>query len=334
MPTRTLKTPIPLGDKWRASALQALVIETEGMQQLVKATEGPLGEAIARAIDIIRQARGRIILTGMGKSGHVCRKIAATLASTGTPAMFVHPAEASHGDLGMITADDVILTISNSGESPELRDIVNYSRRFSVPLIAITSQPGSTLAQEADVVLQLPNVKEACPNGLAPTTSTLLQLALGDAIAVALLEDKGFSARDFRNFHPGGKLGAQLTHVRDIMHKQSELPLANKRMPMSEALIVMTSRSYGCLGVLDDEGRLAGIVTDGDLRRNMHRNLLAMSVGDVMTASPKTIDPDALASEALEMLNSAKITSLFVVNPEGHPLGLVHIHDLLRIGAA
>ncbi len=334
MPTRTLKTPIPLGDKWRASALQALVIETEGMQQLVKATEGPLGEAIARAIDIIRQARGRIILTGMGKSGHVCRKIAATLASTGTPAMFVHPAEASHGDLGMITADDVILTISNSGESPELRDIVNYSRRFSVPLIAITSQPGSTLAQEADVVLQLPNVKEACPNGLAPTTSTLLQLALGDAIAVALLEDKGFSARDFRNFHPGGKLGAQLTHVRDIMHKQSELPLANKRMPMSEALIVMTSRSYGCLGVLDDEGRLAGIVTDGDLRRNMHRNLLAMSVGDVMTASPKTIDPDALTSEALEMLNSAKITSLFVVNPEGHPIGLVHIHDLLRIGAA
>ncbi len=334
MPTRTLKTPIPLGDKWRASALQALVIETEGMQQLVKATEGPLGEAIARAIDIIRQARGRIILTGMGKSGHVCRKIAATLASTGTPAMFVHPAEASHGDLGMITADDVILTISNSGESPELRDIVNYSRRFSVPLIAITSQPGSTLAQEADVVLQLPNVKEACPNGLAPTTSTLLQLALGDAIAVALLEDKGFSARDFRNFHPGGKLGAQLTHVRDIMHKQSELPLANKRMPMSEALIVMTSRSYGCLGVLDDEGRLAGIVTDGDLRRNMHRNLLVMSVGDVMTASPKTIDPDALTSEALEMLNSAKITSLFVVNPEGHPLGLVHIHDLLRIGAA
>ena len=334
MPTRTLKTPIPLGDKWRASALQALVIETEGMQQLVKATEGPLGEAIARAIDIIRQARGRIILTGMGKSGHVCRKIAATLASTGTPALFVHPAEASHGDLGMITADDVILTISNSGESPELRDIVNYSRRFSVPLIAITSQPGSTLAQEADVVLQLPNVKEACPNGLAPTTSTLLQLALGDAIAVALLEDKGFSARDFRNFHPGGKLGAQLTHVRDIMHKQSELPLANKRMPMSEALIVMTSRSYGCLGVLDDEGRLAGIVTDGDLRRNMHRNLLVMSVGDVMTASPKTIDPDALTSEALEMLNSAKITSLFVVNPEGHPLGLVHIHDLLRIGAA
>ena len=334
MPIRTLKTPIPLGAKWRASALQALVIETEGMQQLVKATDGPLGEAIARAIDIIRQARGRIILAGMGKSGHVCRKIAATLASTGTPAIFVHPAEASHGDLGMITADDVILTISNSGESPELRDIVNYSRRFSVPLIAITSQPGSTLAQEADVVLQLPRAKEACPNGLAPTTSTLLQLALGDAIAVALLEDKGFSARDFRNFHPGGKLGAQLTHVRDIMHRQSELPLANKRMPMSEALIVMTSRSYGCLGVLDDEGCLTGIVTDGDLRRHMHRDLLAMSVGDVMTASPKTIDPDALSSEALEMLNSAKITSLFVVDPEGHPIGLVHIHDLLRIGAA
>jgi arabinose-5-phosphate isomerase len=334
MSSKILSNPIPLGAQWRASARRALIIEAEGMDQLVKALDGPLGDALAQAIDTIRKARGRVILTGMGKSGHVCRKIAATLASTGTPAMFVHPAEASHGDLGMITADDVIVTISSSGESPELRDIVNYSRRFGVPLIAITAETASTLAQEADIVLGLPKAKEACPNGLAPTTSTLLQLALGDAIAIALLEDKGFTAKDFKNFHPGGKLGAQLTHVRDIMHKQSELPLVRQSLPMSEALIVMTSMSYGCVGVLDNTGRLAGIVTDGDLRRNMHRNLLDRTVGEVMTASPKTIAPDALSSEALEMLNSAKITSLFVIDAEGKPIGLIHIHDLLRIGAA
>ncbi len=334
MPATTLHNPVQLGAQWRASARRALVIEAQGMEQLVKALDGPLGEALSLAVDTIRKARGRVILTGMGKSGHICRKIAATLASTGTPAMFVHPADASHGDLGMITPDDVIIMISNSGESPELRGILGYSRRFVVPLIAITTQPGSTLAQEADIVLPIPNAKEACPNGLAPTTSTLLQLALGDAIAIALLEDKGFTARDFGNFHPGGKLGAQLTHVRDAMHKPPELPLARKSLPMSEALIVMTSMSYGCVGVLDDAGRLAGIVTDGDLRRNMHRNLLDRTVGEVMTAAPKTIDPDALTSEALEMLNSAKITSLFVVNAEGEPIGLIHIHDLLRIGAA
>jgi arabinose-5-phosphate isomerase len=334
MPTKVLHNPVPLGAQWRASARQALVIETQGMEQLVKALDGPLGEALALAVDTIRKARGRVILTGMGKSGHIARKIAATLASTGTPAMFVHPADASHGDLGMITPDDVIVMISNSGESPELRGILGYSRRFAVPLIAITTQTASTLAKEADIVLPLPNAKEACPNGLAPTTSTLLQLALGDAIAIALLEDKGFTARDFRNFHPGGKLGAQLTHVRDVMHKPPELPLVLKSLPMSEALIVMTSMSYGCVGVVDDARRLAGIVTDGDLRRNMHRNLLERTVGEVMTVSPKTIDPDALTSEALEMLNSAKITSLFVVNTKNEPIGLIHIHDLLRIGAA
>jgi arabinose-5-phosphate isomerase len=334
MPTKILHNPIPLGAQWRASARLALATETDGMRQLVKALDGPLGDALAMAVDTIRQARGRVVLTGMGKSGHICRKIAATMASTGTPAMFVHPAEASHGDLGMITTGDVILMISNSGESPELRDILNYSRRFTVPLIAITAQTGSTLAQEADIVLALPMAKEACPNGLAPTTSTLLQLAIGDALAIALLEDKGFTARDFKNFHPGGKLGAQLTHVRDAMHGREELPLAVEAMPMSEALIVMTTRSYGCLGVIDGEGRLAGIVTDGDLRRHMHRDLLDRTVGEVMTAAPKTVDPDALASEALEMLNSAKITSLFVVNEKHEPIGLIHIHDLLRIGAA
>ncbi|MFT3988150.1 KpsF/GutQ family sugar-phosphate isomerase [Aestuariivirga sp.] len=331
---RPQTSPVPLGAAWRASALRALTTETEGMAQLVKAAEGPLGEQIAQAVDVLRKAKGRVILTGMGKSGHVCRKIAATLASTGTPAMFVHPAEASHGDLGMITPDDVIVVLSNSGESPELRDILTYSRRFAVPLIAITAQAQSTLAGEADVVLVLPRAKEACPNGLAPTTSTLMQLALGDALSIALLEEKGFGPRDFKNFHPGGRLGAQLTHVRDIMHKQSELPLTIESPRMSEALLVMTSRSYGCLGVVDAAGRLIGIVTDGDLRRHMDRNLLDRTVGEVMTRNPKTIDPDALTSEALEILNSAKITSLFVVNAAREPVGLVHIHDLLRIGAA
>ncbi len=334
MPKKLLQNPVPLGAQWRASARLALATEFEGMRHLIAALDGALGDGLVLAIETIGKARGRVVLTGMGKSGHVCRKIAATLASTGTPAMFVHPAEASHGDLGMITTDDVILMISNSGESPELRDILNYSRRFNVPLIAITARDDSTLANEADIVLPLPAAREACPNGLAPTTSTLLQMALGDALAIALLEDKGFTARDFKNFHPGGKLGAQLKHVRDAMHGRAELPLAVASMPMSEALIVMTSRSYGCLGVVDESGRLTGIVTDGDLRRNMHRKLLERTVGDVMTASPKTIDPDALTSEALEMLNSAKITSLFVVDAAGKPIGLIHIHDLLRIGAA
>jgi arabinose-5-phosphate isomerase len=332
MPNRHVLHSVPLGAQWRASARRALVTETEGMQQLIAAVDGPLGDALSQAVELIRNAKGRVVMTGMGKSGHIGRKIAATLASTGTPASFVHPAEASHGDLGMITADDVVLMISNSGESPELRDILTYSRRFSVPLIAITSVPGSTLGKEADVVLTLPRAKEACPNGLAPTTSTLLQLALGDALAMALLEDKGFSAHDFRKFHPGGKLGAQLKHVRDIMHKREELPLGPETMAMSDALILMTQRSYGCFGVLNDNGQLVGIVTDGDLRRHMCTDLLKQKVGEVMTRAPKTIDPDALTSEALEQLNTLKITSLFAIDGEGRPVGLVHIHDLLRIG--
>jgi arabinose-5-phosphate isomerase len=332
MPNTSPLDPIPLGAQWRASARRALVIETEGMQQLIEALDGALGDGFAKSVQVIRAARGRVVMTGMGKSGHIARKIAATLASTGTPASFVHPAEASHGDLGMITAEDVIIMISNSGESPELRDILTYSRRFAVPLIAITSAPQSSLGKEADIVLPLPRAKEACPNGLAPTTSTLLQLALGDALAMALLEDKGFSALDFRKFHPGGKLGAQLKHVRDIMHPREELPLGPGDMPMSDVLIVMTRRSYGCFGVLNEEGRLAGIVTDGDLRRNMTPDLLRRSAGSVMTHGPKTIGPDALASEALAQLNDLKITSLFVIDAEQRPVGLVHIHDLLRIG--
>ncbi len=332
MPDSAQLSPLPLGAQWRASARRALVTETEGMQQLIAALDGPLGDAFAKSVQLIRSAKGRVVMTGMGKSGHIARKIAATLASTGTPASFVHPAEASHGDLGMITADDVVIMISNSGESPELRDILIYSRRFAVPLLAITSVPGSTLGKEADIVLPLPRAREACPNGLAPTTSTLLQLALGDALAMALLEDKGFSAHDFRKFHPGGKLGAQLKHVRDIMHGKDELPLGPESMPMSDVLITMTRRSYGCFGVVDAEGRLIGIVTDGDLRRGMTPDLLNRTAGSVMTRAPKTIDPDALASEALEQLNSLKITSLFAIDGEQKPVGLIHIHDLLRIG--
>lgn len=332
MPRLSQPASVSDGAPWRAAARRALSTEAEGLQQLILAMDGPLGEAFARSVALIRGARGRVVMTGMGKSGHIARKIAATLASTGTPASFVHPAEASHGDLGMITEDDVIIMISNSGESPELRDILTYSRRFTVPLIAMTAAAASTLGKEADIVLTLPRAREACPNGLAPTTSTLLQLALGDALAIALLEDKGFSAHDFRKFHPGGKLGAQLTYVRDIMHGVEELPLGPGSLPMADALIVMTRRSYGCFGVTDAEGRLTGIVTDGDLRRNMSADLLNRSVESVMTRSPKTIGPDALASEALEQLNSLKITSLFVIDGGARPVGLVHIHDLLRIG--
>jgi arabinose-5-phosphate isomerase len=329
---RLLADPIPLGSHWRASARRTLTIELEGLQQLIAAMDESLGDGLSLAVDVIRRARGRVVLTGMGKSGHIARKIAATLASTGTPASFVHPAEASHGDLGMITPDDVVVMISNSGESPELRDILNYSRRFTVPLIAITSAPSSSLAREADILLPLPRAREACPNGLAPTTSTLLQLALGDALAMALLEDKGFSAQDFKTFHPGGKLGAQLKHVRDIMHPRDELPLGSETTLMSDALILMTQRSYGCFGVTGPDGRLTGIVTDGDLRRNMKAELLNLPVAAVMTRHPKTIEPDALTSEALEQLNALKITSLFVIDEQERPIGLVHIHDLLRIG--
>lgn len=333
MKSRPGLQPVPLGAQCRASARRTLALEIDGLQLLSAAFDGGLGQALAASVQSIRAARGRVILTGMGKSGHVARKIAGTLASTGTPAMFVHPAEASHGDLGMITADDVIVMISNSGESPELRDMLTYSRRFAVPLIVMTAQAQSPIARQADIVLLLPQAREACPNGLAPTTSTLMQLALGDALAVALLEDKGFTASDFRTFHPGGRLGAQLKHVRDIMHPRHELPLGHESMAMSDALIAMTERSYGCLGVLDDAGRLSGIITDGDLRRNMDAGLLDRRAADIMTRSPKTIDPDALTSEALEQLNTLKITSLFVVDGERRPIGLIHVHDLLRIGA-
>lgn len=318
--------------KWQASATRALQIESEGLTALVAESAGALGVAIADAVHLISKAQGRVIVSGIGKSGHVARKIASTLSSTGTPASFVHPSEASHGDLGMITPQDVVLILSNSGESFELLDMLEYVKRFAVKLIAICSRSDSSLAKAADVLLLCPQAQEACSIGLAPTTSTLLQLALGDALAIALLDDKGFSPADFRAFHPGGKLGAQLKHVDNLMHTGGALPLVTSGSEVGPAILVMTSKSFGCVGVVDSDGKLIGMVTDGDLRRHMSQVLLQNTVDEIMTRPPKTIPADMLASEALERLNTAKITSVFVVDEKTMPVGLVHIHDLLRLG--
>jgi arabinose-5-phosphate isomerase len=317
---------------WIASARRTLSIENEALAKLIAALDGPLGRAFAEAVRLIKNGTGRVAVTGMGKSGHIARKIAATLASTGTPGFFIHPAEASHGDLGMIGRDDVIIMISNSGETAELRAILDYAKRFDVKIIGLTSRADSTLGAHSDVLLCLPDAREACPIGMAPTTSTLLQLAVGDALALALLEDSGFNATQFKTFHPGGLLGAALTHVRDFMHKATELPIVAPETPMAEALIIMTKKSFGCLGIVDEAGKMIGILTDGDLRRHMSRDLIDQAIVDVMTRTPHTVSPDTLASEALEHLNSTKITSLFVVDDQGEPVGLVHIHDLLRQG--
>jgi arabinose-5-phosphate isomerase len=316
-----------------ASATRTIDFEAQGLSALDAALRGDLAPSFAAAVSIIRACRGRVIVTGMGKSGHIGLKVAGTLSSTGSPAHFVHPSEASHGDLGMITRDDVVLAFSWSGETVELGSLVSYSRRFAVPLIAVTSNPESALAQAAEVVLALPHAKEACPHGLAPTTSTLMQLALGDCLAIALLESKGFTALDFKVFHPGGQLGARLKFVGDLMHGEDRLPLASADASMSEAIVVMTEKAFGCLGVVDGDGRLAGIITDGDLRRHMGAGLLGKSTGEIMTAAPKTVAPDLLASAALELANASCITALFVVK-DGRPVGIIHIHDLLRAGVA
>jgi arabinose-5-phosphate isomerase len=328
---KPVEPPITATESYLRSARQALQRERKGLTKMLAALEDGLGESFIGAIDLLRKARGRVILSGIGKSGHIARKIAATMASTGTPAIFIHATEASHGDLGMVSSDDVILVLSNSGETLELKDLLTYSRRFKVPLIAMTANGESTLAKSADVVLRIPKAVEACPMGLSPTTSTTMQLALGDALAVTLLEDKGFTANDFHRFHPGGRLGAALAYVRDLMHKGDKLPLAPAGIEMSKALIIMTEKSFGCLGVTDDDGRLVGIVTDGDLRRKMSEELLSQSAGEVMTPNPKVVPPDTLAQAALELINSAKITSLFVVEDE-RPVGILHVHDLLRVG--
>jgi arabinose-5-phosphate isomerase len=316
-----------------ASATRTIDCEAQGLSALDTALRGNLAPAFAEAVAIIRACRGRVIVTGMGKSGHIGQKVAGTLSSTGTPSHFVHPSEASHGDLGMVTRDDVILAFSWSGETVELGSLVSYSRRFAVPLIAVTSNPESALAQASEVVLALPHAKEACPHGLAPTTSTLMQLALGDCLAIALLESKGFTALDFKVFHPGGQLGSRLKFVGDLMHKEDRLPLARADAPMAEAIVVMTEKAFGCLGVIDERGALAGIITDGDLRRHMGNGLLAKRTGEIMTAGPKTVAPDLMASAALELINASKITALFVVE-SGRPVGIIHIHDLLRAGVA
>ncbi len=327
------RKPSPGENAHAASALRTLATEADGLAALAAAMSDGLGAPFALAVDTIRKARGRVIVTGMGKSGHVARKIAATLASTGTPAFFVHAADASHGDLGMITSDDVMLALSWSGETEELKDLITYSRRFRISLIAITVNAESTLGEAADIVLTLPAASEACPHNLAPTTSSLMQLALGDALAMALLETRGFTALDFGVFHPGGKLGAALRFVRDVMHPGEAVPLIKRGAPMSEAIVEMSAKGFGCVAVTDLDGKLAGVITDGDLRRHMRVNLLQAPVDAVMTASPKTVRPDQLASEALQILNSSKITALMVVEL-GRPVGIVHFHDLLRAGVA
>ena len=308
---------------------RVLRTEAEALFALADSLDGRFEQAVER----LAQTRGRTVVTGMGKSGHIGRKIAATLASTGTPALYVHPAEASHGDLGMIASDDTVLALSNSGETTELADIVAYTRRFSIALLAIVGRADSSLAAAADLTLVLPPRPEACPIGLAPTTSSTAMLALGDALAVALLERRGFGAREFSLLHPGGKLGKRLVRVEDLMHRDQELPLVGLKAPVSEVLLEMTAKRLGCVGVLNGRGDLAGIITDGDLRRHMEDGLLGRRAVEIMTAAPKTIHAQALAVEAIRVMNECTITVLFVV--EGaRPVGALHMHDCLRAGVA
>ncbi|MGU3400045.1 SIS domain-containing protein [Brucellaceae bacterium D45D] len=314
-----------------ASALRTIKTENEGLATLLRALDNGLSAPFAEAVRLIASAKGRLVVTGVGKSGHIGAKLAATFASTGTAAFFVHSAEANHGDLGMISRDDVIVAISWSGETAELKGIVNYSQRFQIPLIAITSRADSALGRAASALLLLPKATEACPHGLAPTTSTMMQLAIGDALAIALLEARGFTPSDFKTFHPGGSLGASLVHVRDLMHRGERLPLVQTGTVMADAMKVLAQKSFGCVIIVKENGDLAGIVTDGDISRNLHRNLIELVVDDIMTTSPKTVEPDTLAAAALNTINEKHIGALVVV--EGNrPVGLVHFHDLLRIG--
>ncbi len=319
-----------------AAARRVLALAGEALASLSQALNG----SFTRALDTLAAVKGRVVVSGMGKSGHVGRKIAATFSSTGTPAQFVHPAEASHGDLGALTRADALLMLSNSGETAELSDLVTYAKRFAIPVIGIASNPESALLQAADVALVLPKAQEACPIGMAPTTSTTLMLALGDALAVALMERKGFSADQYRDLHPAGALGRALIRVSDLMHKQGEFPLVTADTPMKEILLLMTSYGRfgfaGVVGIKDESGKLIGIFTDGDLRRHIHANPLDHVAGDLMTKNPKTIKSGKLAAEALAVMNAARITSLFVTADDASdtdaPIGLIHIHDCLRAG--
>lgn len=327
-PVTRLRLPRPA-----ASALRTIATERDGLAALADEIGNALGERFAEAVAMIMRATGRVIATGMGKSGHVGRKIAATLTSTGTPAYFVHPGEASHGDLGVIQREDVILALSWSGETVELTDIVAHAKRFRVKLIAVTANSNSTLAREADVALVLPSAREACPNGLAPTTSTTMQMVFGDALAVALLEGRGFSAQDFGLLHPGGKLGAKLKHARDVMHIGARLPLIALGARMQEAIEEMSRKGFGCVIVVDSAGDLAGIITDGDLRRHLRPDLEDLCVDEVMTRDPRTIRPETLLAAVLDIQETSRITSLVVVE-DAKPIGLVHYLDLLRAGVA
>ncbi|MFD2173121.1 KpsF/GutQ family sugar-phosphate isomerase [Rhodobacter lacus] len=309
---------------YAATARRVIGIEAAGLTALAAGLNGSFSDAV----EMILRARGRVIVSGMGKSGHIARKIAATFASTGTPAQFVHPAEASHGDLGMVTREDVALVLSNSGETPELADLIAHTRRFSIPLIGVAARPDSTLLRQADVALVLPQAEEACGTGVVPTTSTTMTLALGDALAIALMEHRQFTPENFRTFHPGGKLGARLAKVADLMH--DDMPLVREETPMPEALLVISQKGFGVVGVTDAAGKLVGIVTDGDLRRHMD-GLLSHRASEVMTRDPRTIAPGALAEAAVALMNERKITCLFAVS-EGRPLGILHIHDCLRAG--
>ena len=311
------------------SAKRTIDKEVEALRMM----EDELNGSLVEALNLMQNIKGRIIVTGMGKSGHVGSKIAATLASTGTPSFFVHPGEASHGDLGMLTKEDAVLAISNSGETKELSDIILYCKRYNIPLIAITKNPTSTLGKTADIILKLPDDGEACPLGLAPTSSTTATMVLGDILAVCLLERKGFSKTDFRQRHPGGKLGSYLLKVSDLMHTGKEIPLVKTGAPLPDALLEMTSKMLGCVGIVDNNGLLIGIITDGDLRRNLSSDMLTKTADDIMTKSPKSVGPDMLAAEAINTMNTTGkgITQLFVIE-EQKPIGIIHMHDCLRAG--
>lgn len=312
--------------KFIATATRVIDAEAAALHTL----GASLGDSFGAAISLLLAAKGRVIVSGMGKSGHIARKMAATFASTGTPAHFVHPAEASHGDLGMMTSGDVVIVLSNSGETPELADLVAYTRRFDIPMIGVASRENSTLLTQSDVAIVLPQLGEACGTGIVPTTSTTMTLALGDAMAIVLMEHRQFTPENFRDFHPGGKLGAKLARVRDLMHGGDAIPLVQTQTPMSDTLLIISQKGFGVVGVTDTDGYLQGIITDGDLRRHMS-GLLEMTAGQVMTSDPRSVTPDTLAAEAIGVMEG-KITCLFVMNADKRPQGILHIHDCLRAG--
>ena len=329
--TKTKKTTNGSFETSKDLAVAHRVLQLEAEALVVMSRE--LDDGFSYAVKALLAVKGRVVVTGMGKSGHIARKISATLASTGTPSHFVHPAEASHGDMGMITREDAVVSLSNSGETPELIDLIDYCRRYKIPLIAITGRIDSTLANYSDCTLVLPAITEACPMGLAPTTSTTSMLAMGDALAVALLERRNFSIENFQVLHPGGKLGQALLKVSDIMHAGEELPLTRPNTLMNDVILTITNKMFGCAGVVDSEGMLTGIVTDGDLRRHMSRDFRNTTAAEVMTKAPKTILTDSLASEALGIMNDNAITVMFVVDAD-KPVGIIHLHDCLRAGIA